>query len=200
MGCKAFRHEVLLLPAAILFATAFAGFRKYGEQYGFDWLLIAAQAYQESGLNPKARSPAGAVGVMQVRRATAKEMGIPNIADVEQNVHAGVKYMAHLRDRYFDDPEITAANQWDFALAGYNAGPARVQKWRKKARASGLDPNRWFANVELIALREIGRETVRYVRNINKYYVAYKLTSDILEKRVRERGKRGSPREEGDPE
>lgn len=156
--------------------------RKYSEQYGFHWLAIAAQGYQESGLDQGKRSPAGAIGVMQLLPSTAadKNVGIRDIEKLEDNIHAGVKYLGFLRDRYFSDPQIPAEAQVDFAWAAYNAGPARVAQLRERARERGLDPNRWFFNVERIAAEVVGRETVDYVANINKYYVAYRLMIEGL--------------------
>ncbi|NQT87182.1 transporter substrate-binding domain-containing protein [bacterium] len=154
-------------------------FKKYAAQYDFDWLYLGAQAYQESGLNPNAKSSVGAVGIMQLLPSTAKDMGIANFRTVEGNIHAGAKYMAWLRKHYFNAPGISAEAKFDFSLAGYNAGAGRVQKWRKKAPSLGIDPNRWFGHVERIALREVGQETVRYVSNINKYALAYTLAYKI---------------------
>ena len=94
--------------------------------------------------------------------------------DLENNIHASIKYMSFIRDRYFADDDIDPLNQGLFTLAAYNAGPARVATMRQKAREVGLDPNQWFGNVEIIAARVIGRETVDYVSNIYKYYAAYK--------------------------
>jgi membrane-bound lytic murein transglycosylase MltF len=152
-------------------------FRKYGERYGFDWLALAAQAFQESGLDHSRRSPAGAVGVMQLLPSTAADpsVGIPDIDDLENNIHAGAKYLAFLRDRYFNDPAIEPAARVDFAWAAYNVGPARIRRLRRKALERGYDPNVWFDSVERIAAEELGREPVDYVANINKYYLAYKL-------------------------
>ena len=160
-------------------------FEKYAERYGFDWLLIAALAYQESGLDPKRKSHRGAVGIMQVRPSTAadRNIDVPDVHKLENNVHAGVKYLAFLRDRYFSTPEITPDNSLFFSLAAYNAGPARVRRLQKDAARNGLDPDMWFANVELEALEEIGRETVRYVSNVYKYYLAYRSISNIAEQR-----------------
>ncbi len=156
-------------------------FRKYGEQYGFDYLALAAQAYQESGLEQKKRSHRGAVGVMQILPSTArsKHVGIKDISKVENNIHAGTKYLAFLRDRYFSDPEIKEDERMAFTWAAYNAGPAKVQKMRNKAKKMGLDPNRWFGHTEIAAGTIVGRETVRYVANIHKYYVAYRLVADL---------------------
>jgi membrane-bound lytic murein transglycosylase MltF len=160
-------------------------FQKYGEQYGFEWLALAAQAYQESGLDQGKRSPAGAVGVMQIKPSTAadKSVAVSDIHLLENNIHAGAKYLAFLRDRYFSDPEVEPTARVDFAWAAYNAGPARVRRLRQKAAERGFDPNRWFFNVEKIAAEEIGRETVDYVANINKYYLAYKLQYEAFQQR-----------------
>lgn len=162
-------------------------FQKYGDQYGFDWLLLAAQGYQESRLDQSTRSRSGAIGVMQLLPSTAKYVGISNINDPENNIHAGTKYMDYLRKKFFNDPGISPEAKWDFSLAAYNAGPNRVQRWREKAKVSGLDPNRWFYNVERIALQEVGQETVQYVGNINKYYIAYRSVYEIMRERLEQK-------------
>ncbi|MDY6903474.1 MAG: transporter substrate-binding domain-containing protein [Thermodesulfobacteriota bacterium] len=151
-------------------------FEKYAKQYGFDWRLLLAVAYQESGLNPDRKSHRGAVGLMQMLPSTAADpnVGINDIRRVENNIHAAAKYLDFIRDRYFSDPGISPRNRVRFALAAYNAGPARIRQARKKATAMNLDPDSWFRNVELAVLRMVGQETVRYVSNINKYYVIYK--------------------------
>lgn len=157
-------------------------FKKFGAQYGFDYLAVAAQAYQESRLNHKKKSHRGAMGLMQLLPSTAADpnVDIPDIKSVENNVHAGVKYLAFLRDRYFSDPEISPEDRFALSWAAYNAGPGKVGQMRNKARKMGLDPNVWFSNVELAAGRIVGRETVQYVGNIFKYYVAYSLVKDQL--------------------
>lgn len=151
-------------------------FRKYGDRYRVDYLVAAAQGYQESRLNQGARSGAGAVGVMQLLPSTAKDknIGIHNIHEVEANIHAGIKYLDFLRTRYFSDPAISTRDKTLLALAAYNAGPTRMINMRNKAAKQGYDPNKWFDNVELVAAKEIGRETVQYVSNIYKYYIAYR--------------------------
>ena len=153
-------------------------FEKYGDQYGFDYLIVTAQGYQESRLKQSARSHAGAVGIMQLLPSTAADsnVGISNISNTEDNIHAGVKYLNFIRNRYFNDPEMDDMNKTLFALAAYNAGPARITRLRNKAEQQGYDPNKWFDNVEMIAAKEIGRETVQYVSNILKYYVVYRLS------------------------
>ena len=157
-------------------------FSKYADKYEFDVLAVAAQAYQESKLDHDTRSHRGAVGIMQLLPSTAADpnVGIKNISKLENNIHAGIKYLAFLRDRYFSDPQITANNQLAFSWAAYNAGPANVRKMRNKAKKMGLDPNVWFGNVELAAAKTVGREPVQYVRNILKYYIAYALVRDKL--------------------
>ncbi len=152
-------------------------FEKYGKRYGFSWVAIAAQAYQESGLDQDKKSNAGAIGIMQVLPGTAadKSVAIGDIHILENNIHAGVKYLNFLRKRYFNKPGMEPAERVNFAWAAYNAGPARINMLRRKARKRGFDPNKWFYNVEKIAGEVIGRETVEYVSNINKYFIAMKL-------------------------
>jgi membrane-bound lytic murein transglycosylase MltF len=154
-------------------------FRTYGRKYDIDYLLLAAQGYQESKLNQSAKSPAGAVGIMQVipRYAKASPMNIANVkSNATANIHAGAKMLRHKVDRYFDDPAVDPLNGVLFALASYNAGPNRINRLRQEAASQGLDPNVWFENVELVAAQAIGQETVNYVRNVYKYYVAYRLS------------------------
>ncbi|MCK5411845.1 MAG: transglycosylase SLT domain-containing protein, partial [Gemmatimonadetes bacterium] len=159
------------------FEAAVEFFRRYGDQYDLPYLLIAAQAYQESRIDQSKRSPAGAVGVMQILPSTAADprVGMPDIEAMEPNIHAGVRYLRMLMDDYFDDPALDPLNRQLLAFAAYNAGPARVAGLRRTAAETGLDPNRWFGNVEVVAARQIGRETVNYVSNIYKYYIAYQL-------------------------
>jgi len=153
-------------------------FEKYGEKYGFDYLMVTAQGYQESRLLQSAHSQVGAIGIMQLLPSTAADpnVGIPDISGSEENIHAGVKYLDFIRNRYFNDPEMDDVNKTLFALAAYNAGPARVAELRTKAEKQGYNPDKWFDNVEIIAAREIGHETVQYVANIVKYYVVYRLS------------------------
>ncbi|WP_456373953.1 transglycosylase SLT domain-containing protein [Thiolapillus sp.] len=160
-------------------------FKKYGDEYGFDALALAAQGYQESELNQNRKSHRGALGIMQLLPSTAKDknVGIRDISTEESNIHAGAKYMAFLRDRYFSDPAIKPDDRMAFSWAAYNAGPAKVRKMRAKAKQMGLDPNRWFGNVEIAAGKIVGRETVRYVANIYKYYAAYKLLAELHPKK-----------------
>jgi membrane-bound lytic murein transglycosylase MltF len=155
-------------------------FKKYGERYEFDYLANAAQGYQESRLDQSMKSGSGAMGIMQLLPSTAatKNVGIPDISKKEDNIHAGVKYMAFLRDRYFNDPAISAENRMALTLAAYNAGPAKVNEMRNLARKMNLDPNVWHANVEVAAGKIVGRQTVEYVSNIFKYYIAYKLVDE----------------------
>jgi membrane-bound lytic murein transglycosylase MltF len=150
-------------------------FKKYGEQYQLDFLLMGAQGFQESGLNQDAKSAVGAVGIMQVMPATGAELKVGDIAQQEANIHAGVKYMRFMMDQYFKDEPVDNLNKALFTFASYNAGPGKIRQLRKEAEKRGLDPNVWFGNVEQIASERIGRETVTYVSNIYKYYIAYKL-------------------------
>ena len=157
------------------FQQVVALFRKYGDQYGLDPLLIAAQGYQESRLDQGLRSHRGAVGVMQVMPSLGKELRVGDINLLDPNVHAGVKYIRFMIDEHYADQPMTPLDKELFAFASYNAGPARIERLRHEAQRRGLDPNVWFNNVELVASEKIGRETVQYVSNIYKYYVAYTL-------------------------
>jgi membrane-bound lytic murein transglycosylase MltF len=169
------------------FERTVALFKKYARRYDFDWLMLAAQGYQESRLNQKRRSPSGAVGVMQVMPSTGRAMDVGDIHKLEPNIHAGVKYMRRMLDRYFDGAKLDPLNRNLFAFAAYNAGPTRIAALRRIAARRGLDPNVWFGNVERVAAEKIGRETVQYVSNIYKYYVAYRLARDEREMRERAR-------------
>ena len=153
-------------------------FEKYGTQYDFDPLMLTAQGYQESQLNQNAHSPVGAIGVMQLMPATGAQLKVGDIRQVEANIHAGAKYMDTLMARYFADASFTETNRTLFAFAAYNCGPGNVAKARKETERRGLDPNKWFNNVEIVIAEKIGMETTTYVRNIFKYYVAYKLIAD----------------------
>lgn len=166
-------------------------FQKYGDQYAFDWLMLGALAYQESGLDQSKRSKAGAVGIMQILPSTAADgnVNVKGIDKLEPNVHAGTKYLRFMADRYYSGQEMDKLNKHLFAFASYNAGPARVARLRKEAGEKGLDPNVWFNNVELIAARRIGRETVQYVSNIYKYYIAYRLIGNGISKKEAEKKK-----------
>jgi membrane-bound lytic murein transglycosylase MltF len=160
-------------------------FRAGGEAANLDPLMLVAQAYQESELDHSKKSPVGAVGIMQVKPSTAadKNVGINDISSPAENIRAGALYMRFLMDRYFAGEEMDGVQQWLFALAAYNAGPARIQRIRRQAAAEGHDPNRWMENVELVVARKLGRETVNYVRNVFKYYVAYRMAWEAMESR-----------------
>jgi membrane-bound lytic murein transglycosylase MltF len=156
------------------FRELVAYFRKYGSQYNLDWMLMAAQGYQESRLDQQAKSHVGAVGVMQLMPATGEELKV-DITKAEGNIQGGVKYIRFMIDKYYKDEPMDDLNKGLFAFAAYNCGPGRVRQLRRDAAARGLDANVWFDNVERVAAEKIGRETVTYVSNIYKYYVSYLL-------------------------
>jgi membrane-bound lytic murein transglycosylase MltF len=162
-------------------------FENYGSKYGVDYLLMAAQGYQESRLDQSVRSHVGAVGVMQVMPSTGKELNVGDISQVEPNVHAGVKYFRFMMDEFYKDEPMDRTNKGLMTLASYNAGPGRIRQLRKETARRGLNPNLWFGNVERVASERIGRETVQYVSNIYKYYVAYQMV--VERERARERAK-----------
>jgi membrane-bound lytic murein transglycosylase MltF len=176
-------RDAMAQPECEKFMAMVELFRKYGEQYRFDYLLMGAQAFQESRLNQNARSPVGAVGVMQLMPATGRQLKVGDITKLEPNIHGGVKYMRSIRDHYFEMDPMDDLNKGLFTFAAYNAGPNRILRLRQETKQRGLDPNVWFGNVEEIVSERIGRETVTYVSNIYKYYVAYRLLTDELDRR-----------------
>ena len=155
-------------------------FKKYAGQYNFDYLMVAAQGYQESLLDQDKKSRVGAVGIMQVipKLAAANPIDVPSVTNADGNIEAGCKMLRNITDTYFNDPGINPINKTLFTFASYNAGPNRIVRLRKKAQDDGLDPNKWFGNVELEVAKDVGEETVTYVGNIYKYYVAYELTAE----------------------
>jgi membrane-bound lytic murein transglycosylase MltF len=167
-------------------------FRTYGDKYDFPYLLLAAQAYQESGLNPRLRSKAGAVGVMQIKPTTAAAdpIDITGIEKTDRNIEAGAKYLRYMVSHYYANEPMDEVTKGLFALASYNAGPDRIEKLRAQAAKEGYDPNRWFNNVEFVAAREIGAETPNYVGNVYKYYLAYKMTTEQEARRQASRSAR----------
>ncbi len=150
-------------------------FKTYANQYDFDWLLLIAQGYQESGLDQSVVSSTGAVGLMQIlpKTAAGDPINIEGIDKAENNVNAGAKYLRYLIDDYFNEPDIDRLNRHLFGLAAYNAGPTRLQRLRKETAKAGLDPNVWFNNVEILVSKKVGREPVTYVANIFKYFIAF---------------------------
>ena len=162
------------------FQSNVAFFKQYSAQYNFDYLMIAAQAYQESQLDQNKKNPSGAIGIMQVipKFAAAPPISVPNVTSAQTNIEAGVKMLNNISDKYFNDGSLDGVNRTLFTFAGYNAGPNRIQRLRQLAKQQGLDPNQWFGNVEVVASKSIGLETVQYVSNIYKYYIAYKLSQE----------------------
>jgi membrane-bound lytic murein transglycosylase MltF len=158
-------------------------FQKYGGQYEMDYLMMMAQGYQESRLDHNTRSPVGAIGIMQVMPATGKELKVGDITKIEPNIHAGVKYIRFMMNQYFANEPMDPLDKGLLTFASYNAGPGRVEQLRKEAAKRGLDPNKWFNNVEIIAAEKIGRETVQYVSNIYKYYLAYRMVMETRQER-----------------
>ncbi len=160
-------------------------FQRYAERYSLDWMMLFAQAYQESTMKQSARSSRGAMGVMQVLPSTAKAINVAGIGSLENNVHAGTKYMRHMMDTYFDDDSLDENNRVLFTLAAYNAGPTRIAQMRREASRYGLNGNLWFGNVEKIAASRVGPETVQYVKNVSSRYVAYRRAWEIGQQKRR---------------
>lgn len=158
-------------------------FKKYGERYNLDWKLLMAQAYQESTLNQSVVSRRGAVGIMQVLPSTASEwyINLSSVSDLDNNVHAGTKYMRYMIDSFFSDPQISNSDRLLFALASYNSGPSRITRYRMEAREAGLKDYVWFNNVERIAAKHNALETVNYVKNISQFYISYTKAYELLD-------------------
>jgi membrane-bound lytic murein transglycosylase MltF len=169
-------------------------FKKYGAQYELDYLLMAAQGYQESTLDQDVKSPVGAIGVMQVMPPTGRELKVGDITKIEPNIHAGVKYMRFMMDQYYKDEPMDNLNKGLMTFASYNAGPGRIRQLRRETEKRGLDPNVWFGNVERVASERIGRETVTYVSNIYKYYITYRLMSAQRDRRDAAKSALGEPK------
>ncbi len=182
LGDRRFTETAVALGDLAAEDRVLAAIIRHAGTYGIDWPMVAAVGYQESRLDQGRQSAAGAVGVMQVLPSTA---GDPNVAisaidTVDGNIHAGVKYLRFLHDRYFTADQMDELDRWLFTFAAYNAGPARVSGLRRSAADRDLDPDRWFRNVELVAADRIGRETVEYVRNVYRFYIAYGLIEERL--------------------
>ena len=160
------------------FMDMVALFKKYGAQYQLDYLLMAAQGYQESTLDQNASSHVGAIGVMQIMPATGADLKVGDIRQLEPNIHGGVKYMRFMMDQSYKDEPMDELNKTLMTFASYNAGPGRMRQLRRETEKRGLNPNIWFGNVERVASERIGRETVTYVSNIYKSYIAYRLVAE----------------------
>lgn len=161
--------------------------KTYAEKYDFDWRLIAAQIYQESRFDPAAVSSAGARGLMQIMPATASDLGLTNPEAPEASIHAGIKYLDFLRSRF--DADVPENERLWLALAAYNTGYERVKRARNLAERMGLNPNRWFDNVE-IAMRKMTKpdspasgcrcgQAIVYVRSIRSLYSAYRYVGAV---------------------
>ncbi len=163
------------------FAQTVKLFQEYGKRFNFDYLMLMALAFQESQLDHSQRSSAGAIGIMQVLKSTAADpkVNIKDIEKIENNVNAGSKYLRFVYDNYYADKQnMDDLNKMLFSFASYNAGPRKISRMRKLAGEMGLNKDVWFNNVELAAAKKIGRETVQYVSNIYKYYIAYRLVEE----------------------
>lgn len=157
--------------------------QKYAKRYDLDWLMLAAMAYKESGLDPTARSPGGAVGLLQLLPTTGKAVNITGerLASLDGNVEAACRYLRHMLDTYFNDPKLDRLNRHLMVFAAYNAGPNRIQRLRSKAAAQGLDPDQWFGNLDQLVANEVGQIPITYVGTIYKYYVAYRFSLQQIE-------------------
>lgn len=178
-------QDALTANAVTRFDKTFRLVKEYARRYHLDWIFVMALAFQESKLDQHRRGPLGGIGIMQVKPSIAAlpAIHVGHISKLENNIHAGTKYLRYVIQKFFADKRIDRLNKILFACAAYNAGPTEISALRKKAAAAGVDPNRWFGNVEVVAAEDIGSITVQYVRNIYKYAVAYSLYVKQLKQR-----------------
>lgn len=168
-------------------------FQEKADLYDLDWRRLAAQAYQESGLDQSRRSSRGAIGLMQLMPAAAREIGFKDISTAEANVEAGAKYMRHVIDTYLSDveqnpgvdTEVAREEAYALALAAYNAGPTRISRLRRTAASRGIDSKIWFGEMAPFVAREVGSEPVRYVRNVMEFSIQLQLQQQLFEERQR---------------
>ena len=156
--------------------------QKHGGDQQFDWLNLAALAFKESTLDPKARGSGGAHGLMQITPSAAQRVGVSNTATVDGNVQASARYLAMLRRKFFASPQLNERERMAFILAAYNLGPERVQAMRAEARRRGLNGNQWFFQTERVAMEQVGMGPVNFVNSVNKYYLAFNRERASLER------------------
>ena len=155
-------------------------FKSTAQEYGLSWMLLAAQAYQESHWDPEARSPTGVRGIMMLTRDTAKEMGVKDRLNPEQSITAGAYYLSKLIDRVPDS--VNGPDRMKFALAAYNVGMGHVKDARELAKKLGKDPDTWRSLETVLPLLSKkkyykklqygyarGSEPVRYLERIYNY-------------------------------
>ena len=150
-------------------------FRNAAAEFRLDPRLLLAQGFLESRLNPKAKGAGGPTGIMQILPATARKLGVGDQSLPENNIRAGAKYLRQLMDKAGAGSDTDTENIMLFALAAYNAGPERIRVLRSQAKQRGLDPDRWFDNVEIVAAEQISRAHVQHVGNVYKYYQAFRM-------------------------
>ncbi len=159
--------------------------QKHAGDQQFDWLNLAALAFKESTLDPKARGTGGAHGLMQITPSAAQRVGVSNTATVDGNVQASARYLALIRRKFFASPQLNERERMAFILAAYNLGPERVQAMRAEARRRGLNGNQWFFQTERIAMEQVGMGPVNFVNSVNKYYLAFNRERASLERLAR---------------
>jgi membrane-bound lytic murein transglycosylase F len=159
--------------------------RMYSREYGLDWRLMAAQAFQESGFDPSMQSWSGALGLFQVLPITGRSLGFSRLDEAAQGVHAGILAVRHLLREL--DAGISQEQRMRLALAAYAVGIGHVRDAQRVAAELGLDPHKWSGNVEkaMLLLEEPthyrrashgycrGRDAVRYVNEIQRRYEAH---------------------------
>lgn len=155
--------------------------QRHADAQGIDWLDLAALAFKESKLEPRAKGSGGATGLLQITPSAARRVGVADIRSTDTNVKAAARYMALIQRKFFASSRVNERERMAFVLAAYNLGPERVQRMRKEARKRGLNPNQWFFQTERIAMEQGGANVVTFVNNVNKYYLAFDRQRDRLE-------------------
>ncbi len=156
-------------------------FKQAAAQYGLDWMLVAAQSYQESHWNPRARSFTGVRGMMMLTLDTARDMGLKNRMAARESIFAGTGYLARLHNRI--EEKVPEPDRTYLALAAYNLGFGHLQDARLLAARLGKSADTWGSLRGILPLlqqkkyyRQLphgyarGKEAVQYVDRIRTYY------------------------------
>ena len=156
-------------------------FKDAAKKYDLSYVLLSAQAYQESHWKANARSPTGVRGIMMLTLDTARAMGVKSRLDPKQSIFGGAKYMSSLIKHRFSD-EVKEPDRTWLALAAYNVGRGHLHDAQTLAREQGLSPYLWGDIKQVLPLLADkkyysklkhgyarGNEPVRYVQRIREY-------------------------------
>lgn len=172
-------------------------FKNAGKKYNIPWIILAAQSYQESHWNPKAKSYTGVRGMMMLTNDTAKLLGVKNRLSIKQSINGGAKYFNMMREKF--PKGLEGKNLWAFTLAAYNIGLGHVYDAQELAKKLNKNPNSWNDLKKVLPLlsqkkyykdlkygRARGNEPVHYVDAIQHYYdIIVKNELEIMAKRAK---------------